>query len=188
MNLEGRVQRLRRAVLPPVPDELAWLSALAARFGVEVSPHPAVVYAELSGRILGGLGVDEVDEQAPLTGRAPYTEPTPATTPQPQAPESTAEGHLLGELRLLRYRPLFSGPQVERVPELQFQRPEPVVELSPTDADRRAISTGDRVLLRSNGTSVELRARVDRRLLAGVARVAEEHAGELHRSVEVVKL
>ena len=29
----------------------------------------------------------------------------------------------LGELRLLRYRPLFSGPQVERVRELQFQRP-----------------------------------------------------------------
>ena len=29
MNLEGRVQRLRRAVTPPVPDELAWLAKLA---------------------------------------------------------------------------------------------------------------------------------------------------------------
>jgi anaerobic selenocysteine-containing dehydrogenase len=94
---------------------------------------------------------------------------------------------VLGELRLLRYRPLFSGPQVERVAELQFQRPEPVVELSPADADRRAIANGDVVTLRSNGTSVELRASVARRLVEGVARVAEEHAGDLHQHVEVVK-
>jgi hypothetical protein len=43
------------------------------------------------------------------------------------------------------------------------------------------------VAVRSNGTSVELRARVNRKLVEGVARVAEEHAGELHPSVEVVK-
>ena len=35
MNLEGRVQRLRRAVSPPCPDELAWISKLAARFDVD---------------------------------------------------------------------------------------------------------------------------------------------------------
>jgi predicted molibdopterin-dependent oxidoreductase YjgC len=94
---------------------------------------------------------------------------------------------VLGDLRLLRYTPLFSGPQVERVPELQFQRPEAVVELSPVDADRRAVAPGDMVTLRSNGTSVELRASVARRLVEGVARVAEEHAGDLHQHVEVVK-
>ena len=36
-------------------------------------------------------------------------------------------------------------------------------------------------------TSVELRARVSRALAAGTARIAEEHAAELHRDVEVVK-
>ena len=41
--------------------------------------------------------------------------------------------------------------------------------------------------MRSNGTSVELRARVNRRLVGGVARVADEHAGDLHPTVEVVK-
>ena len=50
-----------------------------------------------------------------------------------------------------------------------------------------AISTGDLVTLRSNGTSVELRARVDRRLVEGVARIAEEHAEDLHLEVEVVR-
>jgi len=32
MNLEGRLQRLRRAVIPPCPDELAWIAKLAERF------------------------------------------------------------------------------------------------------------------------------------------------------------
>ena len=41
--------------------------------------------------------------------------------------------------------------------------------------------------MRSNGTSVELRARVNRALVEGVARVADEHAGDLHQMVEVVK-
>jgi NADH-quinone oxidoreductase subunit G len=187
MNLEGRLQRLRRAVLPPVPDELAWLAALAERFGVALSPHASVVFDEVAGAIFGGLPEAEVDPQAPLTGRSPYRPPTPAPEARSAAPTAPADEHVLGDLRLLRYRPLFSGPQVERVPELQFQRPEAVVELSPADADRRAIASGDTVTLRSNGTSVELRAHVDRRLAEGVARVAEEHAGDLHQHVEVVK-
>ncbi len=43
-----------------------------------------------------------------------------------------------------RYRPLFSGPAVERTPELQFQRPPPEAELSPTSAPRGA-ATGNGV-------------------------------------------
>jgi hypothetical protein len=37
--------------------------------------------------------------------------------------------------------------------------------------------------VRSNGTSVELRAAIDRRLRAGTARIAEEHAGDLHPTI-----
>jgi anaerobic selenocysteine-containing dehydrogenase len=76
---------------------------------------------------------------------------------------------------------------VERVRELAFLRPVREVELSAADAERRGISSGDEVSVRSNGTSVELRASVNRRLVAGVARVAEEHAADLHANVEVVK-
>jgi len=43
------------------------------------------------------------------------------------------------------------------------------------------------VHVRSNGASVELHARVNRRLIEGIARVAEEHAADLHATVEVVK-
>jgi NADH-quinone oxidoreductase subunit G len=187
MNLEGRVQRLRRAVIPPVPDELAWLSKLAARFDVSLSPYPEVVFDELSQRIYAGLELETLGERAPLPARAPYaTPPARAADGQPQHAERP-EGHFVGTLRVLRYRPLFSGPEVERVAELQFQRPEREVALSAPDADRRGISTGDAVSLRSNGPSVELRARIDRKLVEGVARIADEHAGDLHLDVEVVK-
>src|SRR5438067_1728265 len=60
VNIEGRLQRLRRAASPPGPDELEWISSLAARFGVELSPYPQAVFAELSDRIYGGLSFGEV--------------------------------------------------------------------------------------------------------------------------------
>jgi NADH-quinone oxidoreductase subunit G len=187
MNLEGRVQRLRRTVTPPVPDELVWLAKLAERFEVALSPYAAVVFEELSERIYDGLELATLGEHAPLPRRTPYIAPPAAPVALLPEAKVPAGAHLVGTLRLLRYRPLFSGHEVERVPELQFQRPEREVAMSTGDADRRGIATGDLVSVRSNGTSVELRARIDRRLVEGVARVAEEHAGELHLDVEVVK-
>ena len=176
VNLEGRLQRLRRAVVPPAPDELAWISRLAERFGVEVSPHPSVVFAEVSERVFAGLPYGEVGERADLRGREPLG---PVETPR-------AERKPRGRgLRLVRYRPLFSGAAVERVPELAFQRPRPEIELSPDDAKRLRIGSGDELLVSSNGTSRRLRARIEGRLAPGVARVAEEHAEELHELVEV---
>ena len=74
-----------------------------------------------------------------------------------------------------------------RVSELQFQRPDRVIELAADDAERRQIASGDTVSVRSNGTSVELRAQISRALQAGTVRIAEEHAADLHLDVEVVK-
>ncbi len=181
MNLEGRVQRVRRAVPPPCPDELAWISKLAARFDVELPPHAAGVYSELAKSLFRDLPLVHLGVHAPLPARQAYVAPAPATTP------AAVPGGAGSALRLHRYRPLFSGPAVERVPELGFQRPIREAELAPADAEDRGIANGDAVRLHSNGTSVELRARVNRKLIAGVVRVAEEHAAELHPEVEVVK-
>jgi predicted molibdopterin-dependent oxidoreductase YjgC len=90
-------------------------------------------------------------------------------------------------MQLVRYRPLFSGPAVERTPELQFQRPQAEVELSTDDAREHGIRAGDDVTVRSNGTSVTLRARLNRELRAGVVRIADEHAGGLQPTVELSK-
>jgi NADH-quinone oxidoreductase subunit G len=176
VNLEGRLQRLRRTSIPPAPDELAWISKLGERFGVAIDPFPSAVFAELSAKIYDGLPFGEVGEQAPLRTRTEA--PAPELPEQPPAPKG--EG-----LRLIRYKPLFSGPAIERVPELQFQRPEREVELSGKDAEARGIASGDTVRVTHNGTSVELRARVGRGLRPGVVRIASEHAGDLGGLVEV---
>jgi predicted molibdopterin-dependent oxidoreductase YjgC len=87
----------------------------------------------------------------------------------------------------VRYRGLFSGPAVERVPQLQFQRALAEVEISAADARERGIAGGDLVLVSSNGTSKMLTARLNRRLLAGVVRIEDEHAEGLALRVEVTR-
>ena len=165
VNLEGRRQRLRRTVIPPAPDELLWIARLAERFGLR----------------LNGGHVSDVGLHAPLPARAGRAE-TPAVPARPSP--GTSHG---GPLRLVRYRALFSGPAVERVPELRFQRPDAELELSPADASLRGISTGDDVQVSSNGTSTRLRARVNPKLVAGAVRAADEHVGALSGAVEVIR-
>jgi NADH-quinone oxidoreductase subunit G len=176
INLEGRVQRLRRVVIPPAPDELAWISRLAERFGVDVSPYPSAVFEDVAAIAFGGIPFGQVGEQAELP---PATQvESRGLTPQGSDPSSSG-------LRLIRYRPLFSGPAVERTPELQFQRPLPEVEISQHDAIDKRIRSGDEVTVRSNGTSVTLRARISEGVRAGVVRIADEHAADLQPTVEL---
>jgi predicted molibdopterin-dependent oxidoreductase YjgC len=182
VNLEGRLQRLRRTVEPPCPDEIEWIAGLAARFGVDVAPYAAAVFAEVSERVYGGLAFGEVGERAPLRGYPEAQEHVAR-----QALPEPAQKARRGEIRLVAYKPLFSGAAVERVAELQFQRPQPELELSAEDARRRKIATGDLVRVGSNGTAITLPARVNRRLRAGVARVALEHANGLAGVVQIEK-
>jgi NADH-quinone oxidoreductase subunit G len=180
VNLEGRLQRLRRTASPPCPDELEWTSELASRFGVAVASHPAAVFTEVSARCYGGLAFGEVGERAPLRGYegAPVHADPPAL-PLPDSPAGAG-------LQLVCYKALFSGPAVERVPELQFQRPQAEVELSPADAARRGISTGDEVTLSAGDVTVTLRAKIGDSLREGLARLPQEHSGGLRGRVDVV--
>jgi NADH-quinone oxidoreductase subunit G len=174
VNLEGRLQRLRRTAMPPGPDELEWLAQLASRFGVELAPYASSVFAEISERCYGGLPFGEVGERAPLRGyreAPPHVEAPPL--PEPAEPSKG--------LNLVSYKPLFSGPAVERVPELQFQRPRPEAWLARADARARGIANGDTVTVSQNGTSITLRARIGKEIRDGVVLVAAEHAGELLR-------
>jgi NADH-quinone oxidoreductase subunit G len=182
VNLEGRLQRLRRTATPPCPDELEWISQLAARFGVELSPYAAGVFSEVSARCYGGLAFGEVGERAPLRG---YPE-AGAHVSDAALPEPLPKPRR-GEIRLVAYKPLFSGAAVERVAELQFQRPQPELELSAEDARKRKIAAGDLVTVGSNDAALTLPARVNRRLRPGVARVALEHANGLHGVVEIAR-
>jgi NADH dehydrogenase/NADH:ubiquinone oxidoreductase subunit G len=179
VNMEGRLQRLRRAVTPPGPDELEWISQLASRLGVDVAPYPSSVFAEVSERCYGGIPFAEVGERAPLRS---YTD-APAHVEAPALPAPAASAN--GGLRLVCYKPLFSGPAVERVTELQFQRPGAEAELSADDARKHGVANGADVTLSAGGTTVTLRARVNKKLRSGIVRVPQEHAGGLLGTVEV---
>jgi NADH-quinone oxidoreductase subunit G len=183
VNLEGRLQRLRRTVQPPCPGELEWISDLAARFDVDVAPSAAALFAEVSDRVYGGIAFGEVGERAPLRG---YPEAQEHVLGQP-LPQPHPKPRRKSEVRLVAYKPLFSGAAVERVAELQFQRPRPELELAAEDARRRKIATGDLVTVGANGSAITLPARVNRHLRAGIARVALEHANGLQGVVELAK-
>ena len=155
VNLEGRAQRVRKTAEPPDRDEVEWITQLAARFGVAIESF--------------------APSDTSVQGASPAATPRAEALKPPVAPK----------LRLTRYRALFSGSAVERVPQLQFQRPEAVIELSPEDASKRSITAGETVTVLANGTSVELRARINRRLVAGAARAAEEHVRGLPELIEV---
>ncbi len=139
VNLEGRLQRLRRASIPPAPDELGWLSKLGERFGVDdlaLSRRSSSTSSRRSSTT-GSPSATSASRRR-CAPRRPSDEPIAAPNGKPAAPAAAG-------LRLVTYRPLFSGPAVERVPELQFQRPEPVLELSAADARARGIEPGDEV-------------------------------------------
>ena len=179
VNLEGRLQRLRRAVSQPFADELEIVSALGSRFEVDIPATVPELFAELSALIYDGLEFGRISERAPLP---PRSEPgnLPPPEPEPEKPDKEARG-----LELLRYRGLFSGPAVERVPELQFQRPHAAVELSPAEASNKGIAHGDLVTLRSGRASVQLTGRINPKLVAGVVRAPEEFVRELGPRVEI---
>jgi predicted molibdopterin-dependent oxidoreductase YjgC len=165
VNLEGRPQRLRAAVAPPAFGELEFFARLCQRFGLE--GHPG-------GRV-------SADERATLP---PRTDAALADVPPPSSPRQASEDGFA----LLRYRTLFSGPAVERVRQLQFQRPAPEIELAHADAIERGIAAGDTVAVSSNGTSRELRSRLNRRLRRGVVRIAAEHAEGLGDVVTILRM
>ena len=164
VNLEGRRQRMRRAVVPVGADELEWLARLGERFGIAIDPW----------------ATPTVGEQAEL----PPGDEFAWTQPDAKAATGKAAGP---GLELVGYRALFSGAAVERVPQLQFQRPAPEVELAFDDARAREIAPGETVRVSSDGTSKELRAKLSRRLRSGVVRIAAEHAEGLADRVQVEK-
>src|SRR6266550_3103827 len=88
-NLEGRIQRLRRAAIPPAPDELAWIAQLAARFELELSPYPSLVFAELSERVFGGVTYEDLGEEARLPDRVPLEAATTEPPDEPVPPKAT---------------------------------------------------------------------------------------------------
>jgi translation initiation factor IF-1 len=140
----------------------------------------SVVFDEISAICYGGISFGEIGEFARLPARVTRAHAVGSPPPKPVA---RGKG-----LRLLTFKPLFSGPAVERTPELDFQRRDGEVELARADARARKISEGDVVKVSSNGTSVTLRARIAGDLPVGSVRIPREAAAGLHELVEVTQM
>ena len=75
---------------PPCPDELEWISQLAARFDVDVAPYAAASSARFA-KVYGGLSFGEVGERAPLRVYPEAPEHVARRRPEPE-PEAKRQG------------------------------------------------------------------------------------------------
>jgi NADH-quinone oxidoreductase subunit G len=76
-------------------------------------------------------------------------------------------------LSLGTYRDLWAGPITELNPPLKFLTPQQRLELSPADADRLNLKTGDQVQVSQNGSSLEAAVQIRERVSEGVCFLAE---------------
>ncbi|MGE5636988.1 MAG: molybdopterin oxidoreductase family protein, partial [Nocardioidaceae bacterium] len=154
---DGRLQRARQAVGHLGEVRPGWwvLTELAARVGAPLAAAgPPLVtdalaaavpfYAGLTLDELGGHGVRWQEREA--AAAAPAAEPSTEPLAEPPAPPDG--------LRLGAVRSLWTGPDTEHSPALRFLAPRQRAELSPVDARRLGVATGDEIIVSANGASV----------------------------------
>ena len=180
------LQRLRRAVIPPVPG----------RARVDLEARRALRRRALAvpgGRLRRALGA-ALRRARVRRGRRARAAAARAHARRRRARAAGAPSPRAGARRRALPRNLAcsatgrSSPArpSSACPSSQFQRPAAEVELAADDAERREHRDRRQVVVRSNGTSRRAaRARQPRSCSTGVARIAEEHAADLHRDVEV---
>jgi predicted molibdopterin-dependent oxidoreductase YjgC len=89
----------------------------------------------------------------------------------PSAPSDSNTGS--SKLMLGTYRDLWAGPITELNPPLRFLAPEQRLEISPADAERMSLKSGDEVRVSQNGASVQARVLIRERASEGVVFLAE---------------
>jgi NADH-quinone oxidoreductase subunit G len=159
--------------------------------------YAGIADADIAGR---GIRWQETDAASLLPAPAESVESGATGTPSslatrrsgvgglpPEAHSSSrakrSEGVPASPLRLGTYRDIWAGPIAELNPPLKFMRPEQRVELSPADAKRMDLASGDEVTVAQDGVSVRARVAIRERMEDGVCflieGVAEENANRL---------
>ena len=123
-------------------------------------------------RVYGGLSFGEVGERAPLRGYPDAPDARRRARRCRSRSRSRGEGRS-GSSRTSRSSP---APPSSASRSSSSSGRSPRSSSRPSDATRRGIATGDLVTVGTNGSAITLPARVNRRLRAGIARVALEHA------------
>jgi NADH-quinone oxidoreductase subunit G len=163
-NLEGRVQRLRATLPPPtgVASELAFLGELGRQLDAPVATHAPAVHRRLA---------------AAEPDRFPGWEATAAPAAPARSGKTGRSANLVSKpgkaaegLQVVAYRPLVSGPAVDRAERLRFLQPDEIV-LAASDAVRLGLVEGQRVVVAHAGGRTAGPLRISRTQVAGAARV-----------------
>ncbi|MDX6570682.1 MAG: NADH-quinone oxidoreductase subunit [Gaiellales bacterium] len=168
-NLEGRAQRLRPTLPPPagVIPELSFLGELGRRLETPQPDHVAAIHRRLAAaepeRFAGWA--------ATVAARAPGKAGRASTgSPRAPRPSTTPVAAAAGTLQVVAYRPLISGPAVERAERLHFLQPHEIV-LAHADAQRLGLNEGQQVLVVHEGGRTSGPLHISRSQQTGAIRV-----------------
>ena len=159
---DGRVQRLRPAIGHPGSTRSEWsvIAEVSRRLGHDlgVLTGPMVTaqvaqavpfYAGLTLDEIGGTGVRWQAREA----AAAFPEHGLETPAHAEPPAVSAQAN--GRLRLGTFRSIWNATEVKVSPALRFLHPKPQLEISPVDAQRLELFQGDRVIVGSDGKTVD---------------------------------
>jgi len=181
---DGRLQRLRPAIGHPGEVRAEWsvLAEIAHRLGLDVRrsvtagavleqlAEEAPMYAGITLDEIGGRGVRWQERPAgAAAARSAFGELGFGPAAEPPAPPSAGDG----ALRLSTRPGLWASWVTERSPSLRFLVSGQQVELSPLDAERLQVASGDEVQVRSNGHSVKAVVQIRDRAKRGTATLIE---------------
>jgi NADH-quinone oxidoreductase subunit G len=164
---DGRIQRLRTAIAHPREVRAGWsvIAEVAKRVGLDLGVLTSSMafqqlvqavpfYSGLTLEEIGGRGARwqerDAASQFPGVGDVPPIERKIAQT-------STLDS---GALRLGTYRSIWASPEVEISPSLQYTIARQQAELSPEDAQRLGVVSGEILEVSQNGTSLRAKAAV----------------------------
>jgi NADH-quinone oxidoreductase subunit G len=160
---DGRLQRLRAAIGHPGNTRAEWsvIVDVAKRVGLELGVltgpmataqlfEAVPFYGGLTLEELGGKGVRWPAREAAGSFPAPELEaPAEGAQEPPAAPVAN------GRLRLGTFRSIWNATEVRVSPALRFLHPQMRIEMAPADAQRLELFQGDRVVVGSDGNTVD---------------------------------
>ncbi len=182
---DGRLQRVRPSAGRPDGVRPNWLvlSELSAALGHDtgINSQPTA-FAALTAAVPFYSGIEDGDiagrgirwQDTPAAANVPSPSETPGVGSQDTQRVSASGDSTPGvSLALGTYRDLWAGPITELNPPLKFLRPQQRLEISPTDAERLDLGTGDIVRVGQNGSALEATVQIKERIAEGTCFLAE---------------
>jgi NADH-quinone oxidoreductase subunit G len=194
---DGRLQRVRPSAGRPgdIRPNIQVLSELSLLLGHDtgVTSQPTAFaaltnavpfYADVTDASIGGRGIRWQDTPAAANApRASVGAPSerlaeeergsPGAPAVPRSFDEVPSEEGAPTLALGTYRDLWAGPITELNPPLKFLTPQQRLEISPADAERLDLRSGDPVRVGQNGAAIEATVQIRERVAPGTCFLAE---------------